>query len=91
MKTLKILILFAIFLMGSIVIQAQQPVPVLYAPCANCTSSNHNLGTQNFQYDQVVPFATNHITSDFGPRDVGSYDWHGGDFNKFFIARDRQL
>jgi len=36
-------------------------------------------------------FPTNAVADDFGPRDLTD-DWHGGvDFNRFFIARDRQL
>lgn len=75
---MKYLALLIIQLMVCSVGKSQQPAPVLYAPCNNCNSSNHNKNNQNFEYGQITPFNTSHVVSDFGPRNYGGYDWHGG-------------
>lgn len=88
---MKYLALLIIQLMVCSVGKSQQPAPVLYAPCNNCNSSNHNKNNQNFEYGQITPFNTSHVVSDFGPRNYGGYDWHGGvDFNKCAGAGDSQ-
>jgi hypothetical protein len=82
MKNKKALAVFVAHLVVLIAIQAQNTSPVLYAPCETCDSGNHNENNHNFQYGGVREFDAEHVTSDFGPRDLGE-DWHGGvDFYK---------
>lgn len=66
------------FLLSFNILHAQQTIPVLYAPCENCNSGNHNENNHNFQYGAIREFDTEHVTSDFGPGNYRTYDWHGG-------------
>src|SRR6056297_3304438 len=81
MNNKKVLAVFFVHLVV-LGIQAQNTSPVLYAPCENCNSGNHDENNHNFQYGDIREFYTKHVTSDFGPRNYKTYDWHGGvDYN----------
>lgn len=52
------------FLLSFNILHAQQTIPVLYAPCENCNSGNHDENNHNFQYGAIREFDTEHVTSD---------------------------
>ncbi len=57
---------------------------VEYLDCPTCNVNNHNNMNITFTYDSTpTAYVSSDVTSDYGPRDLGSpshsrYDWHGG-------------
>ena len=60
-------------------VSAQAIWPMKYSTCSNCPpTDNKAVHSTNYSYSSATNYEPLQVTSDYGPRILGQYDWHNG-------------